>query len=319
MRKIYNKFLYAWYAYPSLFILLLPVTLIYRVIIFIRRLCYERGLCKVYRAPCPVIIVGNFIVGGTGKSPTVIALAQLLKDKGFKPGIITRGYGSNDALQNILVTPQSDPARVGDESVMIAQKTGVPVVKNKQRAKAAQALIDQCDVIVSDDGLQHYALAADIKIALLPDPNGLRNFFCLPAGPWREPKARLSSVDFAIQTQTKIEAIVPLARALKPLELADFRGKKVHAVCGIAAPWRFFSMLNSLGINTINHAYPDHYAIKLHELTFPPDDIVLITEKDAVKCQDFYLSNVWVVKIKAQLESQFIDRFMEKLTTKVQS
>jgi len=315
MRKIYNKFLYAWYAYPYLFILLLPFTFIYRCIIFIRRKLYALGLFKTYRAPCPVIVVGNFMVGGTGKTPFVIALVQTLKNKGFKPGVLTRGYGSVKSTQNIFVTPLSAPRLVGDESVLIAQKTHVPIVKNKNRAKGAELLKEHCDVIISDDGLQHYALQADIKIALKSKAQGLRNFFCLPAGPWREPEKRISSVDFYIQPKTVIDEIVPLDKncVRNTLDLSHLRDITVHAVCGIAAPWRFFAMLNALGVNTVNHAYPDHYALNQNDLTFPKNEIVLITEKDAVKCQDYNLPNVWVVKISIKLDDAFCLQLLNKL------
>jgi tetraacyldisaccharide 4'-kinase len=306
MLKIYNYFLYAWYRYPGLFIVLWPFSLIYRFIIFIRRLCYQFNLFKKYRAPVPVIVVGNFVVGGTGKTPMVIALAQLLKQSGYKPGIITRGYGSDETVQNVFITKETDPKIAGDEPVLMAMKTDSPIIKNKNRAQAAQQLSTLCDIIISDDGLQHYRLNADIKIAMQANKKWLRNHFCLPAGPWREPLSRLSSVDFTIEPQVEIET-----------DLSSLKNKTVHAVCAIASPWRFFKMLNDFGIQTINHAYPDHYLLSEENLTFSDNIPVLITEKDAVKCKNFNLSNVLIVKIKTQLDKTFTDALLNKIQSRI--
>lgn len=312
MQILYNHFLYAWYRYPLLFIFLLPFSYLYRVVIYIRRLCYQKGLFNTYRAPIPVIVVGNFVVGGTGKTPMVIAIAQLLKKAGFQPGIITRGYGSQTSKQSFLITKDTDPKIGGDEAVLIAEQTHCPVIKNKNRAEAAKLLVNQADIIISDDGLQHYSLISDIKIAMLADTKWLRNHFCLPAGPWREPKKNLATIDLQLEAKTAIDVIYPLHPNQKE---RTFKNQTVHAVCAIAAPWRFFSMLNDFGIKTINHAFPDHYLLTEKNLTFPDQLPILITEKDAVKCQQFNLTNVWVVKIKIELTDTLATTLLERINT----
>ncbi len=308
MLKLYNYFISAWYRYPGLFILLWPFSLVYRFIIFIRLLCYQANIFKKYRAPIPVIVVGNFVVGGTGKTPMVIALAKLLVEQGYKPGIITRGYGSDTSTQNLWVTKDTDPKLAGDEPVLMAIQTGCPVVKNKNRVEAAKQLTEQCDIIISDDGLQHYALISDIKIAMQPGKNDLNNSFLLPAGPWRESKQLLTTVDFIRTSLVAIDSIYALNNPAQ-----SFTGQTAHAVCAIAAPWRFFKLLNAFGIKTINHAYPDHYLLTENNLKFTDDLPILITEKDAVKCQHLDLPNVWVVKIKTSLDDAFTTTLLDKV------
>lgn len=309
MFKVYNYFLYAWYQYPWAFILFLPVSFIYQIIILIRRFLYQKNYFKKYRAPVPVIVVGNFVVGGTGKTPMVIALAKLLQQAGYKPGIMTRGYGSDKTAQNLLITKDTDLSLAGDEPVLIAVQTSCPVIKNKNRAAAAALLAKQCDVIISDDGLQHYGLISDIKIAMQPDETMLKNNFLLPAGPWRESKALLKTVDFTVKSHIEIESIYSLNDPQ-----AQFTEKTAHAVCAIAAPWRFFKTLNDFGIKTINHAYPDHYLLAENNLKFDDKLAVLMTEKDAVKCKNFNLPNAWVVKIKTTLDKQFSTELLNKLS-----
>lgn len=308
MLKISNYFLSAWYRYPGLFILLWPLSLVYRFIIFIRRLCYQFNLFKKYRAPIPVIVVGNFVVGGTGKTPMVIALAKLLITAGYKPGIITRGYGSDESVQNIVVNAQSDPKIAGDEAVLMAKQTGCPVIKNKNRVAAAKQIAQYCDIIISDDGLQHYALISDIKIAMQADKQYLKNPFLLPAGPWRESWQMLKTVDFVRASSVEMDYIYALNNPEH-----KFDGNTGHAVCAIAAPWRFFTLLNDFGIKTINHAFPDHYLLTENNLKFEDDLPILITEKDAVKCKNFNLLNVWVVKLKTNVDDAFKIALLDKI------
>lgn len=306
MVKIYNYFLSAWYQRPWFFIWLLPIAFIYWLIISARRFLYQHDFFKRYRAPIPVIVVGNFVVGGSGKTPMVIAIAKFLQQAGYKPGIVTRGYGSKQAAQNILVNQDSDPTIVGDEPVLMALQTGCPIVKNKNRVIAVKTLTAACDVIISDDGLQHYALRSDIKIAM--QVQSVNNSFLLPAGPWREPQRWLNTVDFIQTSKVSIDKIYALHNPSQ-----HFTDRSAHAVCGIAAPWRFFDLLNDFGIKTINHAYPDHYIWAENDLQFADDLPILMTEKDAVKCKKFNLSNVWVVKIKVDLDSEFSSRLLTQL------
>jgi tetraacyldisaccharide 4'-kinase len=307
-KMVYAKFLYAWYHYPWVFILLLPFAAIYRIIIALRHLCYKKNWLKSYRAPVKVIVVGNLVVGGTGKTPMVIWLAQMLKASGFNPGIITRGYGGQ--ANNIMVTAQTDVQIAGDEPLLIAQKTHCLVMKNKNRSLAAQDLSTQCDVIISDDGLQHYALDRDIEIVMMPDEKFLKNPFSLPAGPWREPKNRLKNANFIVtadQMQIKIKNLA---------ELNAFMGRTVHAVCAIAMPWRFFSLLNEVGIKTINHVYPDHAVLSANDLTFDDDLPILITEKDAVKLKNVQQNNIFIVTIEADFPEKLKSEILIKLKGK---
>lgn len=320
LNKLYAKFLYAWYHYPILFIIFLPLTVIYRSLIALRLWAFQHHWLKSYQAPCPVIIVGNLVVGGTGKTPVVIALANLLKSAGYQPGIITRGYGSVHQSENIWVTRDSDVRLVGDEPVLIADKTDCIVVKNKNRAMAAKAISAQCDIIISDDGLQHYALARNIEIVMMPQKQWLKNPFCLPAGPWRESKSRLAHADFvmgydedlAYTLQPRITSIVSLKTG-EVIDCDKLRGKTVHAVCAIAMPWRFFVLINQYDIKTIEHIYPDHAVLSQDALQFTDDLPVLITEKDAVKCKDLNLDNVWVVHIQICFDEKFKTDFLNKL------
>lgn len=311
---IYQTFLYAWYHYPIIFIVLWPFSLVYRFIIAVRYYLYRKQKLKSHHVFSKVIVVGNLVVGGTGKTPMVISLAEFLKSCGFKPGIITRGYHSKNTADNIFVTATSDPTLVGDEAVLIAQKTNCPVVKNKNRAAAAELLSHTCDIIISDDGLQHYRMARDIEIAMMPDKHYLKNNFCLPAGPWREAQSRLKRVDFMISLadqHPRIQSIKTL-QDKKEIDLAVFQGKKVHAVCAIAMPWRFFALLAQNGIEVIPHAYPDHAVLSAASVTFSDNIPVLITEKDAVKCAHL-TSDIHVVEIAISLNDDFKQQLLTQL------
>ncbi len=274
--------------------------------------------------PVPVIVVGNLTVGGTGKSPLVIALVEQLREKGFKPGVVSRGYGGQATDWPQKVTADSNPFLVGDEPVMIATYARCPVVAAPNRVVAAQSLLTHfdCDIIVSDDGLQHYALARDIEILVVDESRGFGNGFCLPAGPLREPVSRAAAVDCIVMNcvslpeaapTTKLTAqphrmknngvlftghncsvmkIIPryftplyAAKHEEHLALNHFKGKTVRAVTGIGNPGRFFATLSSLGVECIEHPYPDHHRFKIEDLAFDDDMPIIMTMKDAVKCR----------------------------------
>ncbi len=315
-----------WYRITPLHLLLLPLSLLFFLIAATRRLLYRRGILSSVKLPVPVIIVGNITVGGTGKTPFTLSLAEQLRDYGWHPGIISRGFGgSGSKPQEVLQS--SAPATVGDEPVLMAQRKLCPVWVGRDRPAVAQALLlahPECDVILSDDGLQHYRLQRDVEIVVV---DGLRRFgngFLLPAGPLRETQARLSEVDAVVINGGKAapgEYLMQLEgvhfyNLLNPASTAtaaDFHGKSVHAIAGIGHPERFFSHLNKLGISAQTHAYPDHHAYSAGDLAYAGANALLMTEKDAVKCLSFADERCWVLRVDAHLDSALIQLILKKI------
>jgi len=264
-----------WYKkrHPLSFVLV-PFGWLYQIVMMVRYQLYQSGLLPVQRAPVPVIIVGNISVGGTGKTPLVIWLANYLKQQGFNPGIVSRGYGGAAKKWPQQVRSDSDPTMVGDEPVLIARKTGCPVAASPQRYAAIEGLVQhpKCDIVICDDGLQHHGLARDIEIAVI---DGLRrhgNQRCLPAGPLREPPGRLKTIDIVVSNglpekgehtmEYSPQQCILLINENQQCNIDDFKGKTIHAVAGTGHPARFFSMLRKLGLNIIEHKFPDHYSYK---------------------------------------------------------
>lgn len=294
---------------------------IYRAIIGCRRFLYRTGWLKQHKLAVPVIIVGNITVGGTGKTPLIIWLAQLLQAHGFKPGLISRGYGGRSETWPQRVTNDSDVKRVGDEAMLIARRTSCPMVVGPDRVKAAELLLtdNQCDVILSDDGLQHYALGRDIEIAVVDGERLFGNGHCLPAGPLREPISRIKEVDCVVVNGTQAEdhqfsmvlegltAINLVSGEVKPLQ--DFAAVECHAVAGIGNPGRFFTLLEEAGIVCWAHAFPDHYAFQPGDIEFNAEP-VLMTEKDAVKCMAFAKNTHWYVPVAAVVEPDFANQIL---------
>lgn len=315
----------AWYNDMYVSVLLAPLSLIYVDVIRLRRFLYRKGLLKSVRLSVPVIVVGNITVGGTGKTPLVIWLANFLQQRGFKPGVISRGYGGQNSDQPRLVTAQTYASDVGDEPVLIREKAQVPVAVCAKRGSAGQFLIDQenCDILISDDGLQHYALQRDLEIAVIDGERRFGNGYCLPAGPLREPVERLREVDLAIVNGQKQEdfeyamqfvgtkAVNLKTAVVKPL--SDFKAQSCHAVAGIGNPQRFFQLLRQQGLDIKPHAFPDHHPFAAEDLHFNDQQPVLMTEKDAVKCRTFATNNVWAVPIQAEPESNFIQQLKQRL------
>ncbi len=306
-----------WYGHRHPLVpLLAPLSGLYRAALACRRFLYESGILPVTRLPVPIIVVGNLTVGGTGKTPLVIWLARYLRTLGYKPGIISRGYGGASPARAQRVEPQSDPAQVGDEPVMLAQRTGLPVVVAPNRVKAAQALLRQadCDILLSDDGLQHTSLARDVEIVVVDGARRFGNGRCLPAGPLREPLARLNTAHLIVGRERANPSEYLMEYASLPAtsldggqkrELASFAGQTAHAVAAIGNPKQFFSMLRRYGIDIREHAFPDHHVFSRAELAFGDEGPTLMTEKDAVKCRRFGLENAWYVPIDAQLPATF--------------
>lgn len=303
-----------WQTWTALTVALLPLSAIFCVIVALRRWAYRVGILRRTRLPIPVIVVGNISVGGTGKTPLVIALVELLRAHGWRPGVITRGYGGNATSWPQAVTAASDPTAVGDEAVLIARRTGVPVMAGPQRRESARALLAQaCDIVISDDGLQHYALVRDLEIAVIDGARGLGNGLCLPAGPLRESRARLRTVDArVVQGVAMGDAFVMRLQADDLRAVANERTvalvdlpRRVHAVAGIGNPARFFSSLSALGLTVVPHPFPDHHRFTAADLDFGDTLPVIMTEKDAVKCRAFARADVYYLPVRALLPAEF--------------
>lgn len=267
-----------------------------------------------------IVVVGNLSVGGSGKTPLVIRLCQLLRQAGFRPGVISRGYGRREKGLR-LASPVSSPAVVGDEPLLIAQRAGVPVIVARDRCEAARTLLrQQVNVIVSDDGLQHYRLPRDLEICVIDGKRAFGNGRLLPAGPLREPPKRLQSVDYvvvngdcpALADQYDLIPMTFAAGLLRSLDgsqswrLSQFKGCRVNAVAGIGNPQRFFDTLALAGIKVNKHVFPDHHAFRTEDFTvMDPSLPVLMTEKDFVKCRTLKLKNAWYLSVDAVLPTEW--------------
>ena len=316
-QKLSRFFDSMWYGKRPIALAFIPLSWLFSLIIQVRKFAYNKGWKKTSKVSAPVIIVGNITVGGTGKTPLVIWLAQLLKQAGYCPGIISRGYGGIASSWPQQARGDSDSRVVGDEAKILARRAGCAVAVGPNRAESAQALIDRhgCNVIVSDDGLQHYAIERDVEIAIVDGERRYGNSYLLPAGPLREPVERLKSVDLVVcnglassgEHPLRVEgkvAVNVLDEALtKPLE--EFKGQAVHAVAGLGNPSRFFSHLKKFGIAFEPHIYPDHHEYQLADISFDDDKLVMMTEKDAVKCTGIASKNCWYVPIRAQMTKKF--------------
>ena len=322
-----------WQQRSGLALLLLPVSLVFAALSGLRRALYRIGVLSAVRLPVPVVVVGNIAVGGSGKTPVVEWLVRELVAAGWRPGIVSRGYGgSNEGIGH--VSADSDPAVFGDEPVLLARLTGCPVAVGRDRPAAAQALIDahpDCNLIIPDDGMQHYRLARDVEIAVV-DVATMGNRLLLPAGPLREPLRRLAEVDVLISHGALSDAVragagvVPVSsmalqgdefRSLKQPALrckaADFAGRRVHAIAGIGRPERFFAQLQGMGLEVVPHPFPDHHAFTAADLDFAPGEAKLMTSKDAVKCATFAPDDTWEFPVQAIIGSGAADRILEKL------
>ena len=317
-----------WYKDPFIGVWLMPFGFLFSDIVKFRKFLYRIGLLKTQTLPVSVIVVGNITVGGTGKTPLIIYLANFLKDSGFKPGIISRGYGGGAESWPQWVDGDSLAKDVGDEALLIAKQTSCPMAVGLIRADAGRFLLEkaECDVILSDDGLQHYALHRTIEIAVIDGERRFGNGYCLPAGPLREPIERLSSVDLIIVNGDKQEpneysmslvgdiAINLLTGEQK--HLVEFKAEACHAIAGIGHPERFFKQLESAGLNTSNKSFPDHYSFQREDIEFSDQKPVLMTEKDAVKCKLFAGQQHWYVPVTACPESLFTEQLLNLLREK---
>ncbi|WP_102157049.1 tetraacyldisaccharide 4'-kinase [Coxiella endosymbiont of Rhipicephalus microplus] len=300
--------------------LLIPFSLLYRLAIALRRATYTLGLKKNRQFSIPIIVIGNITVGGCGKTPLAIWLLNYLKKQRFQPGVISRGYGGQIKNQPQVVTPNSDPHLVGDEAILLA-KTGCPMVVSINRVAAIEHLLKNfsCNVVISDDGLQHYSLSRDIEIAVIDSDRQFGNGLYLPAGPLREPKSRLNTVDFLITKQLYPVKIYQLKNPVKKINFKDLQGKTIHAVSGLGNPNSFFHQLELLGAKVIKHAFPDHYFYQEKDFKFKDNKIILMTEKDAVKCKQFNNERLFCLSVAFKVPEKFLRDFSQYLEFKIRS
>lgn len=298
---------------------LYPLSLLFCGLTYLRAFLYKKKVFAAKKPNCPVIVVGNITLGANGKTPVVIALVKLLQQQGYQPGIISRGYKGQAGSTITLLDKGEQNALLGDESNMLAECCDCPIGVGIERPAAAQALVDKqaVDVIVCDDGLQHYALARDIEIVVKRDM-AMGNGWCLPAGPLREAKSRLQSVDLVIDRDTddvkeSSTTMWALDNAEHTKQVSDFKGYAVHAIAGIGFPQAFFDALTALGLNVIEHHFSDHYDYCALDIQFNDELPILMTHKDAVKVRAFTIKNGWVVPLQLELSDNIQKQFLTLL------
>lgn len=322
------KLEHTWYRFHFFTLFLLPFSWLFCLVVVLRRWIYN-FLFRKTPFNIPIIVVGNINVGGSGKTPLVIWLAHFLKHHGYNVGIITRGYGGKTKQFPQTVRPSiHKPADVGDEPLLLAKRTNCPVAIDPKRVRGVKHLIEHhdCNLIISDDGLQHYALKRDIEIAVIDGERRFGNGFCLPAGPLRELPSRLKSVDFVIvkgkshkkeiSMHYSVRSLHNIADETKTQPLGYFLGSSIHAVAGIGNPRPFFNILLDNQCKIRPHIFPDHHPFKAQDFDFEEDLPIIMTEKDAIKCRKFAKSNYWYLPIEVRLPSSFGKRVLAKLQEK---
>lgn len=322
-----------WYLRGGVSRALAPLSWLFGAIVFVRRLAYRSGALGRARIGVPLIVVGNLVAGGSGKTPLVLWLVEFLKASGYRPGIVSRGHGGSVSAARgapIEVGAGADPAQVGDEPLLLARRSGCPVWIAADRVAACRALCvehPECNLIVLDDGLQHYRLARDIEIAVV-DERGFGNGRLFPAGPLREPVSRLDEVDAVVchgaagvaghAMRLEGARFVRLDGTGPSVDAVALGARRVHAVAGIGDPPRFFRHLARLGLETIPHPFPDHHAYVREDLAFDDELPVVMTEKDAVKCALIVAGEprFWMLPVRAELDPGFGPLLVEKLRGK---
>ena len=310
----------AWYAGHPALVLLRPLEWLYRAVVQRKRARFLAGEGEIYRAPLPVLVVGNITVGGTGKTPLILWLIEHCRSRGLRVGVVSRGYGAQPPSLPWRVRADDSASVAGDEPLLIVQRSGVPLMIDPDRGRAVASLLraEQLDLILSDDGLQHYRLARDLELVLIDAARGLGNRRCLPAGPLREPLERLHSVDallyngasedpqggysFNLQPQALINLLSGETRSLEHFP----PGQALHAVAGIGNPQRFFNTLEGLHWRPVRHAFADHAPYSAEVLNFSPALPVVMTEKDAVKCRAFAAPDWWYLAVDGQPSPAFV-------------
>jgi tetraacyldisaccharide 4'-kinase len=307
---LHDWFIDTWYGGTRRGLWLAPLAAAYASAAAVDRMLYRLGLRRVYRAAIPVVVVGNVTVGGTGKTPLVLWLGERLRERGLRVGVVSRGYGRHGAGAR-RVTQQDTPTEVGDEPALVSRRLGVPVAVAAARGEAARLLEGECDVILSDDGLQHHGLARDVEIAVVDGRRGLGNGWRLPAGPLREASSRLDRVDAVVVNGAGYTRPGALRMDVEPTRFVEvatgrtaapeaFGGQRVHAVAALGHPERFFALLRELGVEPQAHRFRDHHALSPADIAFGDALPVLMTEKDAVKCSGFAPPGTWYLEIGAR-------------------
>jgi tetraacyldisaccharide 4'-kinase len=313
------------YSKNLFLLLLLPLSAIFFLILITRKYLYQFNFLKSFKLKVPVVIVGNITLGGTGKTPLIIHLAKELKKNGYHPGIVSRGYGGR-VTGTIEVNQKSNIDKVGDEPILIQKHTHMPVFVSKDRVMAAKALLNKykrIDVILSDDGIKHCRLKRDLEVLVIDGTRKFGNGYLLPAGPLRELKHKLNNVDVIVCNHKKVidgsylmkyksEFLVNL-RTKQKIPLKKFRLSNIHAIAGIGNPDRFFNNLKSFGLVFNNSAYQDHYRFSKKDFKTLSGKNIIMTEKDAVKCEKFAQNNFWYLPVDVDIDSKFTNVILEKL------
>ena len=323
-----DRLLDAWYKGHPALALLRPLESLYLRVVNRKRARFLAGQSERYKAPVPVIVVGNITVGGTGKTPLILWMIDHCRARGLRVGVVSRGYGAKPPSFPWRVHPQQPAEQAGDEPLLIVNRTGVPLMIDPDRSQAVRALLAQepLDLILSDDGLQHYRLARDLELVLIDAVRGLGNRRCLPAGPLREPVERLQSVDGLLYNGAATDRADGYGFQLKPSALVNLLtgerqpvdhfppGQALHAVAGIGNPQRFFNTLEGLHWRPVQHAFADHAVFTAQALSFSPALPVVMTEKDAVKCAAFAAPDWWYLAVEAVPSAAFVTWFDSQLT-----
>jgi tetraacyldisaccharide 4'-kinase len=323
-----DRLLDAWYKGHPALVLLRPLEALYRRVVDGKRARFVAGQGEIYKAPVPVIVVGNITVGGTGKTPLILWMIDYCRRRGLRVGVVSRGYGAKPPSLPWRVTSQQNADQAGDEPLLIVKRTGVPLMIDPDRSQAVRALLaeEPLDLILSDDGLQHYRLARDLELVLIDAARGLGNRHCLPAGPLREPVERLQSVDALLYNGASADRDDGYAFTLQPSALVNLlsgerqpvdhfpAGQALHAVAGIGNPQRFFNTLEGLHWRPVPHAFADHAVFSAQALAFTPALPLVMTEKDAVKCASFAAPDWWYLAVEAVPSQAFVSWFDSQLT-----
>jgi tetraacyldisaccharide 4'-kinase len=322
-----DRLLDAWYTGHPALGLLRPLEWLYRRVVVNKRARFLAGEGTIYRAPVPVLVVGNITVGGTGKTPMILWMIEHCRARGLRVGVVSRGYGAKPPSLPWRVTAEQNASEAGDEPLLIVQRSGVPLMIDPDRSSAVRGLLaaEPLDLILCDDGMQHYRLARDLELVLIDAARGLGNRRCLPAGPLREPVERLNSVDARLYNGAPTDRDDGYGFVLKPTTLVNLRsgerqplthfpaGQALHAVAGIGNPQRFFNTLEGLHWRPVPHAFADHAVYSVQALTFTPKLPLIMTEKDAVKCRAFADDDWWYLAVDAQPSQAFVSWFDAQL------
>lgn len=319
-----------WFKRNACSYALLPFSWVYTGIVMLRRFLYQCGIMKSKKFGVPTIVVGNITVGGAGKTPFVIWLAKFLQENGYKVGIISRGYGGAAKQYPMIVTKQSNFSEVGDEALVIMNNVDCPMIVAPRRVDAAAKLLEicKCDAIISDDGLQHYALGRDLEVVMVDGEREFGNKFCLPAGPLREPLPRLRSANFIIKNFTIVTldvegmCLVPecLVNVKNPQitkninEFKNLHDTRIFAIAGIGNSARFFKTLKLAGLHFTEKTFPDHFSYTKDNLIFKDKTVTIMTEKDAVKCRNLVDDNFWFLRAKTEVSNGLQRELLTEIT-----